>query len=98
MSRNPSADPEGAITYALTSRLSAEGRVAISLRLYRGQDVAHSRSLGVVEHHELVDVMRRCRMHLDRLGVERLSGPDLGMGRVPPAQRLQVKRNGKPKP
>lgn len=97
MSQKSSADPGGSITYALTSRLSAEGRVAISLRLYRGHDVAHSRSLGVVEHHELVDVMRKCRMHLDRLGVERLAGPDIGIGRLPPAQTLNINRNGKTK-
>ncbi len=92
MSEKTSAGSDGAIKYALTSRLSPEGRVTISLQLFKGSDVAHSRSLGVVERHQLVDVMFKCRMHLNRLGVERLSAPEAGPGRLPPAQTLRVKR------
>ncbi len=92
MSLHPGTDAAGAIRYALTSRLSPEGRVAISLLLYRGGGVAHSRSLGVVERHQLVDVMYKCRMHLNRLGVQRLSAPEPGRDRLPPAQTLTIRR------
>ena len=85
MSLHPGTDAAGAIRYALTSRLSPEGRVAISLLLYRGGGVAHSRSLGVVERHQLVDVMYKCRLH-------RLSAPEPGRDRLPPAQTLTIRR------
>ena len=80
------------VRYALTSRLSTEGKVAISLQLFKGQAVAHTQSLGVVEQHHLVDVMFKCRMHLNRLGVQRLSAPEAGRTRLPPAQTLKVRR------
>ncbi|RYB05289.1 hypothetical protein [Lichenibacterium ramalinae] len=92
MSSKSVIDPGSAITYALTSRLSPEGRVAISLQLFKGRGMAHSRSLGIVERHEVADVMSKCRRHLDRLGVERLSAPDVAPGRLPPAQTLKLKR------
>lgn len=92
MSAKPGVAADAAITYALTSRLSPEGRVTISLQLFRGRDVAHSRSLGVVERDQLVDVMHKCRRHLDRLGVERLSAPRAAPSRLPPARTLKVKR------
>ena len=92
MSPRPGADADGAVQYALTSRLSPEGRVALSLHLYRGSDVVHSRSLGVIEHHQLADVLFKCRMHLDRQGVQRLSAPEAGPNRLPPAQTLKLKR------
>jgi hypothetical protein len=91
MSPKPVIDPGRAITYALTSRLSPEGRVAISLQLFKGRGMAHSRSLGIVERHEVADVMSRCRLHLNRLGVERLSAPQAAVGRLPPAQTLKPK-------
>ena len=92
MSAKPSAGSDGDITYALTSRLSPEGRIAISLQLYKGRDVAHSRSLGVVERHQAVDVMFKCRMHLSRLGVQQLVAPEAAPNRLPPAQTLRVRR------
>ena len=92
MSAKSGVASDAAITYALTSRLSTEGRVTISLQLYKGRDVAHSRSLGVVEQHESADVMFKCRMHLNRLGVQRLNAPAAAPRRLPPAQTLRVKR------
>ena len=92
MSAKSSAEPDGAIKYALTSRLSPEGRIAISLQLYKGRDVAHSRSLGVVERSQAVDVMFKCRMHLSHLGVDQLVAPEAAPSRMPPAQTLRVKR------
>lgn len=80
------------IRYALISRLSTEGRIAISLQLFRGDRVAHSRSLGVVDRSQVVDVMYKCRMHLSRLGVQRLKAGEAGPERLPPAQTLRLKR------
>ncbi len=60
MSSRLDADADGAVQYALTSRLSPEGRVALSLQLYKGSDVVHSRPLGLVEHHQVADVVLRC--------------------------------------
>ena len=93
MSAKSCAEPDGAIKYALTSRLSPEGRIAVSLQLFKGRDVVHSRSLGVVERHQAVDVMFKCRMHLSRLGVEQLVAPEAPPSRLPPAQALRI-RNG----
>ena len=90
MPSRPKAD--GAVRYALTLRLSPEGRVALSLQLYRRSDVVHSRSLGVVERHQVKDVLFKCRMHLDRQDVKRLSAPEAGPNRLPPAQTLKFKR------
>ncbi len=92
MSIPPSADLERVVQYALTSRLSPEGRVALSLQLFKGRDVVHSRSLGMVERYQVADVIFRCRMHLDRLGVAQLSAPEAGPTRLPPAQTLRVRR------
>ena len=92
MSAKPSVGFDGAIKYALISRLSPEGRIAISLQLFKGRDVAHSRSLGVVERHQAVEVMFKCRMHLSRLGVEQLVAPEAAPSRLPPAQTLRIKR------
>ena len=86
------ADADGAVQYALTSRLSPEGRVALSLQLYRGSDVVHSRSLGLVERHEVADVLFKCRTHMDRQGVQRLSAPKARRSRPTPAETLKVKR------
>ena len=85
-------DADGAITYALTSRLSTEGRVAISLQLFRGRDIAHTRSLGLVDRRESADVLYKCHMHLNRLGVPRLNAPEAAPSRLPPAQTLRVQR------
>lgn len=92
MSSRPSTRSNTPIRYALTSRLSTEGQVTISLQLFKGRDIAHSRSLAVVERHELVDVMYKCRMHLNRLGVQRVTAPDSASTRLPPAQTLQAIR------
>ena len=92
MSAKSGAGSDDAIRYALTSRLSTEGRVAISLQLFKGRAVAHSRSLAVVERHESAAVLSKCRIHLDRLGVQRLAAPEAAPGRLPPAQTLRVKR------
>ena len=92
MSSTPNASFGRAVQYALTSRLSPEGRVALSLQLFKGRDVVHSRSLGMVERHQVADVMFKCRMHLDRLGVAQLSAPEAGPKRLPPAQTLRVRR------
>ncbi len=86
------ADANGAVHYALTLRLSPEGLVALSLQLYRGRDVVHNQSLGLVERHQVADVLFKCRMHLDRQGVRRLSAPEAGRSRPTPAETLKVKR------
>ena len=92
MSTSSLPDADGVITYALTSRLSTEGRVAISLQLFKGREVAHTRSLGLVDRRESADVMYKCHMHLNRLGVQRLSAPEAAPSRLPPAQMLRVKQ------
>ena len=91
MSLQPSVTLDGDIRYVLTSRLSTEGRIAVSLQLFRRGDMAHSHPLGDVDRHQIADVMSKCRSHLNRLGVQQLSAPKAAPGRLPPARTLQVK-------
>lgn len=79
------------VRYLLTSRLSSEGQVAITLKLYRGHRVALTRAVAVVDRDQSADVMRKCRQHLGKLGLEGVSGGPArppAAGGLPPASRL----------
>ncbi len=58
------------VRYTLTPRLSTEGRVSITLRLYRGDTIAHTRPLATVDRKQAAEVMLKCHRHLGRLGID----------------------------
>ena len=83
------------VRYLLTSRLSPEGQVSITLKLYRGQKIALTRPVATVERNQTAEVMRKCRQHLGKLGLQGVTS-DTFRSRdalasevgLPPASRL----------
>ena len=83
------------VRYLLTSRLSSEGQVSITLKLYRGHRVALTKAVALVDRDQTAEVMRKCRQHLGKLGLEGIAhgavrSPDAPAppSGLPPASRL----------
>ncbi len=99
-SDNRSAAP---IRYLLTPRISTDGRVAITLQLYRGDRIALTSPIATVAQREAAEVMHKCKLRFAKLGVEGMPYDALNSTRasaqtgsrnlstIPPSTRLKFK-------
>ena len=90
------------VSYMLIPRLLTDGRVSITLQLYRERRLASTSPVAVIDRVQAADLMYKCRQHLGRLGVEDRSivainrfslmdrVHDARSGRLPPAAKLGV--------
>ena len=90
------------VRYMLIPRLLTDGRVSITLQLYRERRLASTSPVAVIDRVQAADLMYKCRQHLGRLGVGDLSTVPIDRfslmdrvhqarsGRLPPAAKLVV--------
>jgi len=81
---DPASDSRASapIRYRLTPRISTDGRVSITLQLYRGNTVASTSSVAMVAQRDAAEVMHQCKLRFAKLGVEGMPREPLGAGRV----------------
>ena len=58
------------IRFALSSRILTDGRVALTLQLFRGTNPVLTKLLATVDRREAVSVAFESRRHLEKLGIE----------------------------
>jgi len=91
------------IRYLLTPRIATDGRVAITLQLYRGDKIALTSPIATVAQREAAEVMHKCKLRFAKLGVEGMPYDALGSTRlsaqttskslssIPPSTRLKFR-------
>jgi hypothetical protein len=70
------------IRYRLTPRIATDGRVSITLQLYRGNTVASTSPVATVAQRDAAEVMHKCKLRFATLGVEGMPHEALGVSRA----------------
>ena len=81
------------VSYMLIPRLLTDGRVSITLQLYRERRLASTSPVAVIDRVQAADLIYKCRQHLGRLGVGDLS--TVPINRFSVMDRVHEARSGR---